>query len=463
MSLEVVRSVDEAHATIVVVADGAVSDERSAEVLVVERKADRRRVLISACPADGGAEQARAWARRAAQNIAAYAGDSRVAFDFTGLPEHRLQPAVEGLLDIWGELPSTADLALVLDPASEPMVRRAELVQRSVSMTRGIVDARANQCTPPGFAAHAERIAQEHGLGIRTYGEDQLRDLGMGGLLAVGSGSAEPSMLVELWYTPGARPASEPAPGSVAMIGKGITFDSGGLSLKSPTAQVGMHTDKAGAATVLGVMAGLRALGVTVPVHAVLPLAENMPGPTAVKPGDVVSMRNGVGVEVVDTDFEGRLIMADALAWASEWSPQAVLDVATLTYQVIIALGPSIGGVVARDPGFGRLVLEAAERGGESMWGLPWAPVYAPQIRSEAPGATLKNHPGADSGRALSAALFLGEFVPIGVPWVHLDVAGPAVAGVGAGTKATGFGVRTLLELLSGWSDGLSGLGTVEN
>jgi leucyl aminopeptidase len=439
-----------------VVVPEAPSGALGAHLPVLEVRDGVARLLVEPCDPAADAERVRDWASALAATAQPTNSSTRIAVDLRRLTDAQLRAAVEGLLDGWDAdgAPTAKVALLVADPvAAAPSVRRAQVSARAVALTRRLVDARGNQCPPPRFAEIAQSAAKTHGLGCRVIGQDRLRELNMGGILAIGAGSVEPSLLVEVWYTPGGHTTNEPAHGSVALVGKGVTFDSGGLSLKSPAAQVGMHTDKAGAATVLGAMTALADLQVGVPVHAVLPIVENLPGPGSVRPGDVVVTCNGLGVEVVDTDFEGRTIMADALAWAAEHNPRAILDIATLTYQAIVALGPSIGAVIARSSELGGRVVAAADRAGEAMWRLPWAPRYAAQTRSTAPGAALKNHPGSDSGRALTAALFLGEFVPEALPWAHLDVAGPAVRGVGAATSATGFGVRTLLELLSGWDD----------
>ncbi|MFD1859307.1 hypothetical protein EHW97_02070 [Aeromicrobium camelliae] len=315
----------------------------------------------------------------------------------------------------------------------------------SVALARELIDARANQLTPTVFTDRIVEVGAQIGAHVRVHDEAWLREHRMGGLLAIGSGSAEPTRLAEVWW----GPQDSPAEGSVALVGKGVTFDSGGLSLKSSAAMVGMHTDMAGAATVLAAMAELTRHGAPpLPVHAVLPIAENLPGPTAVRPGDVVETFGGLGVEVVDTDFEGRVMMADALAYASSHRPRAVIDVATLTYQSIVALGPRIGAIIGRDLDLRAEVEDAGREADETWWPLPWAPQYRDQLRSSAPGASLRNHPGSDTGRALTAALFLGEFVPAHIPWTHLDIAGPAVEGSGADLRATGFGVRTLATLL---------------
>jgi leucyl aminopeptidase len=337
---------------------------------------------------------------------------------------------------------------------------RAQVDARAAQLARDLVDTRANEVTPETLAGTAVETAERSGLSVRVWDAADLAAAGMGGIIAVGSGSPNSPTLVELVYQPTHDEQRRPP---VCLVGKGVTFDSGGLSMKSPAAMVGMHSDKAGAVTVLAAMSVLRDLGVATPVRAILPLAENLPGPGATRPGDIITMLDGTRVEVVDTDFEGRVLMADALVLAAGTqagpvshhagsdSPAAIIDVATLTYQAVTALGPDIGALIARDDTLGQRLLTAAERVGEPLWPLPWAPRYADQTRSRAPGAQLRNHPGTDTGRALTAALFLGAFVPENIPWAHLDIAGPAMSGAGADARATGYGVRTLTNLLEQW------------
>ncbi|MDQ6525364.1 leucyl aminopeptidase family protein [Nocardioides sp. LHD-245] len=334
-------------------------------------------------------------------------------------------------------------------PADRALAR-ALTVDAAVRTTQRLVDARGNQCPPRELANQAVAIASATGFAVRVHEHSDLVREGMGGLLAVAAGSSEEPFLVELWRNADGTMPSEPPIGALALVGKGVTFDSGGLSLKSAESMVGMHTDKAGAATVLGALSSLASQPTTHAVHAVLPLAENMPGAGATRPGDVVTTLSGIGIEIVDTDFEGRVMLADALAWASRARPRAILDLATLTYQAVIALGPDIGALIARDPTLGRAVEAAARRAGEPLWSLPWAPRYQDQLVSTAPGATLRNHPGTSTARALTAALFLGEFVPDHIPWAHLDFAGPAAVGSGARQTSTGYGTHLLHELLLG-------------
>ncbi|WP_109472001.1 M17 family metallopeptidase [Ornithinimicrobium cavernae] len=400
---------------------------------------------------------ARTAGRRLVQDIPADGPDLvvgvRLAADAEG--SLGLLPAVgavtAGLLEGVHSHPAADRLRLHLtelpnDPGVEAAVTEACAMAQAVGLATELVDARANQLTPTSLAARAERLATAYGLEFSCLDEATLQEQGLGALLSVGAGSSEPSCLVRLAYRP------EPAGGDaspVALVGKGVTFDSGGLSLKDPSAMVGMHSDMAGAATVLAAMTALRGVGAEAPVVAYLPLAENLPGPGATRPGDVVRSLSGKGIEVVDTDFEGRVLMADALTMAAREHPALVIDVATLTYQAIIALGPEIGAVVGRDAGVAERLQAAGEQVGEAWWPLPYATRYRSQVRSVAPGADVRNHPGADSGRAITAALFLGESVPEGIPWAHLDMAGPAMTGSGLDARATGFGVRTLIRFLS--------------
>ena len=331
------------------------------------------------------------------------------------------------------------------DATTRAAVRAGTAEARAVRLAQELTNARANQLTPALFADRAAEIAKSSGLWFRCLDDDELRELGFGALIAVGAGSQEPPRLVELAYLPD---MDDSVPAAIALVGKGVTFDSGGLSLKAPSAMTGMFIDKAGACVVLAVMSALRELGVRVPVRGYIPLAENLPGCGATRPGDIVTSLSGKTIEVVDTDFEGRVMMADALTWASRTNPAAIVDIATLTYQAMVALGPDIGALIGRDEALTTQVQRAAKMVGEPLWQLPFAERYRDQIRSSAPGVDLRNHPGTDVGRALTAALFLAEFVPTHIPWAHLDVLGPTIRGSGPDIRATGFGVRMLISLV---------------
>nr|WP_255479615.1 M17 family metallopeptidase [Quadrisphaera sp. RL12-1S] len=309
-------------------------------------------------------------------------------------------------------------------------------------------------CAPPGVAtpaavaAWARSGAEAVGATCEVLDADALRAGGYGGVLAVGAGSAAEPRLVRVRWDgrPGSSGgASGPgAPADLVVVGKGVTFDSGGLSLKSPAAMQDMRSDCAGAAAALAAVLSLAAQRAPVAVEALLPLAENLPGPGATRPGDVVRSRSGRLVQVLDTDFEGRVLLADALTDACASRPRLVVDLATLTYQAVVALGQDVGALLARDGSAAAAVLDAARRAGEPLWRLPLADRYRGQVDL---GWAVRNHPLADSGRAITAALFLDAFVPPEQPWAHLDVAGPSWRGDASADGATGFGVRTLLEL----------------
>jgi leucyl aminopeptidase len=257
----------------------------------------------------------------------------------------------------------------------------------------------------------------------------------------VGQGAANPPRLIELRYQP------EGARGLAVLVGKGITFDSGGLSLKTPDGMVTMKTDMSGAAAVLAVMSALRDLDVKVAVTGYLASAENMPSGAATRPGDVLKMKNGKTVEVLNTDAEGRLVMADALALGATMRPDALIDVATLTGACMIALGKRYAGLMSNDDALAAEMLEAAGAAGERAWRLPLPQEYRKELDSEV--ADLKNV-GDRYGGALTAGLFLQEFVD-GQPWAHLDIAGPARGDSDDGylaKGATGAAVRTLLSWL---------------
>jgi leucyl aminopeptidase len=320
--------------------------------------------------------------------------------------------------------------------------QRGRLASDVARLARLLVSAPANLLTPAAAAGWARRIASAAGLECSVYGPAEVVAKGFGALAAIGGGSANGPHLVQLYF-PGEDPGDGP---EIGLVGKGITFDSGGLSLKSPAAMQSMRLDVAGAATVLAVMAGLRRLGCPVPVRAVLPFAENLPGPGAARPGDVVTAWDGTEIQILDTDFEGRVVLADALALAASFGPRLLIDLATLTYQAEIALGPSIAAVFGRSSPAVTEFLSAGARAGEPLWPLPYDERYLDQVRTP---SGVRNHPLHDSGRAITAALFLGEFVPRDVPWVHCDMTGPAWSGDASGDNATGFGARTLLELLA--------------
>ncbi|HYA67531.1 MAG TPA: M17 family metallopeptidase, partial [Acidimicrobiales bacterium] len=261
----------------------------------------------------------------------------------------------------------------------------------------------------------------------------------------------EPPRLLMARYEP-PDTSSELVP-HVALVGKGITFDSGGLSLKTAGGMETMKTDMSGAAAVLAALSACDDLGVRVRVTAIAPVTENMPGGGAVKPGDVLTIRNGKTIEILNTDAEGRLVLADGLTLAAEMAPDAIVDLATLTGACVVALGDSIAGVLGNDETLVSALRDASDRAGEPTWPLPLPRRYASHIDSDV--ADMKNTGKAGQAGAISAALLLERFVG-DVPWVHVDIAGPARSAEDAGVLAkggTGFGVRTLLELLENYGD----------
>jgi leucyl aminopeptidase len=269
----------------------------------------------------------------------------------------------------------------------------------------------------------------------------------MGGVLGVGQGSSRPPRFVRVVY----RPRGKPAAGTLALVGKGVVFDSGGLSLKTASGMETMKTDMSGAAAVLAAMSALQLLDIRHRVVAYAPMVENMPSGSAIRPGDVVRMRNGTTVEVLNTDAEGRLILADALALATSQGADAVVDLATLTGACVVALGEQVAGVMGEPPSWVQQVQAAADRADEPVWPLPLPGSYRKMLESEV--ADLRNIGTGSYGGALTAGLFLQSFVA-GIPWVHLDIAGPARASADDGELikgGTGFGVRTLLELVSSY------------
>lgn len=339
--------------------------------------------------------------------------------------------------DFARELVDTA-LALYL-PGTAPASSAGATIAAAIARAQRWTNADSRTLNPSAFVSEARGVAQQSGLSCAVLQGDELRDQGFGAIYGMGSGSPYPPALVDLRYRPAA------ASSRITLVGKGVTFDTGGLSVKGAAAMAGMRQDKCGAATVLAVMSVLRDLAVEVEVRALLPVIENMIGPGSLRPGDVVDAWNGTQIQVMDTDFEGRVILADALAYASAEEPDLVVDVATLTYQVVAALGPEIGALFARDDETAASLMAAGQRAGEALWRLPYAERYLDQV---VVAGGVKNHPEADSGRAITAALFLGQFVPESTSWAHLDITGPAWQGPASSPGATGFGVRTLLSLL---------------
>jgi len=322
-------------------------------------------------------------------------------------------------------------------------LRRGVSYAHATNLARNLVMEPPSNLTPMRMAAIVRKEARRVGVACKVMRRAELGKRGMGGILGVSRGSVEEPCLIHLRYRPRRRAAKH-----VVLVGKGITFDSGGLSLKAPASMEAMKYDMGGAASVLAVMLALPELKVPVAVDGLLCMSENMPSGAAQKPGDVLRTYSGKTVEVTNTDAEGRLVLADGLAYGAQWKPDEIIDLATLTGGCVVALGPAGAGLMSNDDGLAQALLDAAGHAGEKLWRLPLYHEYLDMIRS--PVADLKNS-GARWGSAITAGLFLQEFVPSGMRWAHLDIAGPAFLDRphGAFLKgATGAGVRTLLHHL---------------
>jgi len=333
------------------------------------------------------------------------------------------------------------------DGAAEA-IRLGEQVAAAVCWARDLVNESPADCTPERLARAAREVAKSGGLRCEVRGPKEIGALGMGMFLGVTRGSAEEPRLVKVSYTP--RGAGAKAP-PLVLVGKAITFDSGGLSLKPTDSMVTMNGDMAGSAAVLAAMRVVAELAPPFPVHALLGACENMPGGRAYKPSDVLTAYDGQTVEITNTDAEGRLVLGDVLAWAVDTlRPAAVVDLATLTGACVVALGNYTTGAFGSGGGAIDAVLTAAARAGEDTWRMPLVPAVKDNLKSDV--ADMKNT-GERWGGAISAAHFLHAFVGQ-TPWAHLDIAGPAHASKERGYVAkggTGVGVRTLVELVRAW------------
>ena len=321
-------------------------------------------------------------------------------------------------------------------------VADALVVAESVNLARDWVNTPPGDLRPPAFATAIKAAAAE-GVKVAIWDEKRLAKENCGGILGVGRGSAEPPRLVTLTYSP------KGASTHLALVGKGITFDSGGLSIKPGASMMTMKCDMGGAAAVVAAINAIARLGLNIKVTAFACLAENMPSGSATRPGDVLTMRNGATVEIHNTDAEGRLVLADGLALATELKPDLIVDAATLTGAAMVALGTQTSAVLGNDEELENQVLSAAKRGGENMWRLPIVEEMKAAVDSSTI-ADIKQHNPKPYGGTLFAAAFLREFVGE-TRWAHLDIAGPAfnegTAQHYTPTGGTGAGVRTLVEL----------------
>lgn len=325
----------------------------------------------------------------------------------------------------------------------EDDIARATAIAESVGVARTFVNTPPNLLYPESFAARAVELARERGVTAEVLDDEALREGGYGGITGVGQGSTRGPRLVRLTYSAG------PDAPVVALVGKGITFDTGGISLKPAAGMELMTMDMGGAAAVIGTVLAAARLGVGATVVATVPMAENMPGGNSYRPGDVLTMYGGTTVEITNTDAEGRLILADAIVRAAEDKPDYLIDTATLTGAQMVALGMRTPGIMGTEDFRDRVARLSAEVG-ENGWPMPLAEELREGLDSKV--ADIMNSASSRWGGMLVAGLFLREFVPAGLPWAHIDVAGPAFnSGSGWGyhpSGATGVPVRTMLAVI---------------
>jgi leucyl aminopeptidase len=323
-------------------------------------------------------------------------------------------------------------------------IDRGNAIADAVELARDLVNEPACTLTPAAFADRAREVAAGCHLDITVLGPEEMSQLGMGAIVAVGRGSANEPRLIHLVYRPDAAPAS---PRQIGIVGKAITFDSGGYSIKPYEGMLEMKGDMAGGAAVLGAMSALRALGCPHVVHGVIAAAENMISGEAFRPGDILTALNGVTIEVLSTDAEGRLVLADALVYTARQGAEELIDLATLTGAKVVALGEEMVALFSSDERLATDLLRAADVAGERLWRMPLAEELKDKIKGDI--GDIKNT-GGRAGGAITAALFLRHFTE-GRPWAHLDIAGANLtskAGPYTPKGATGVGVRTLLEYL---------------
>lgn len=333
------------------------------------------------------------------------------------------------------------------ESALKEEVRYAKIISESTKMTRDLVNEPPVYVTPTKLAEVAAEIAEEGGLGCEIFDRAEIEKRGMGGIEAVSRGSDVPPRFIHLTYEPKVHKPGRKPKRTIAIVGKGITFDSGGLCIKPADSMKTMKMDMAGSAVVLGVMKALPELLPSVRVHGLIPASENMTGAKAYKPDDVIRAYNGKTIEVINTDAEGRIVLSDTLSYAVGLGVDEIVDLATLTGACMVGLGSYTAGVMGNDQKLAQKILSASQRAGEKMWQLPMDDELREEIKSSV--ADIKNA-GSRLGGAITAAMFLEQFVS-SVPWVHIDIAGPAYSEKRNSLRkvgATGFGVSTIIEYI---------------
>ena len=331
-------------------------------------------------------------------------------------------------------------------PNIQSIVDRTSLIVEAVNFARDLSNLPPNDCSPSQLATIAVSVATEYGLKQRIIERYEMESMGLNGIVSVGKGSHFPPKLIILEYH-GSTDDRKP----YLLVGKGVTFDTGGISLKDSDKMDEMKFDKSGGCNIIAIMKAVASLKLAINVIGLIPSVENMPSSTSYRPGDIIKMYNGKTVEVLNTDAEGRLILADALAFGiSSFNPKAVVDLSTLTGACIIALGTNVAAVIGRNKKFIEELSNVSETTGEKLWELPLYEEFYEQIKSSV--ADIKNVGGRPGG-AITAAAFLSNFTN-GLPWIHIDIAGTAWTQEGTYERgynpkgATGFGIRTLVKLL---------------
>ena len=333
---------------------------------------------------------------------------------------------------------------IILMGGNKRDIERGTVVAEAASLARDLQNEPPNSLTPDALARKAAEVADVNGLDCKIWDEKEIAKRRFGGLLAVARGAINPPRFIELGYSP------KKATRHVCLVGKGVTFDSGGLSLKPASSMETMKSDMTGAAAVIATMGALKRLEAPVRVTGLIPTTENLPGGDSTKPGDVITHYNGKTTEVTNTDAEGRLILADALAYASEQDPDVIVDVATLTGGIMVALGTRMSGLFANDDDLCAELMAASDVTGEALWRMPIADEFKKDLDSDV--ADIKNS-GPRWGSAIIGAIFLKQHVKEGIPWAHLDIAGTDWADKPheLGPKgATGVMTRTLIAWLTG-------------
>ena len=419
-----------------------------ARVLVLglgsRRRLNGERARAAAALAHGRARELRT--RRLAWQVPDGAGDDVVA----GLVEGTLLAAYR--FTAFKRAPATPrhELdSLVICGADAAVVARAATVSEAQNRARDLGNRPANDLTPSALAQYARGLDGRDGITVATLDEDAIRAAGMGAFAAVAQGTAQPAQLIELRYT---GPGADQSP-LVALVGKAVTFDTGGLSLKSPATMHEMKFDMCGGAAVIEAIAALAALQAPVRLLGVVGATENLPSSTAVKPGDIVTALDGTTIEVNNTDAEGRLVLGDCLTHARRLGAERLLDLATLTGAITTTLGSTYAGLMANDDAWAAAVQAAGERSGELVWRLPLHERYAEMVRGRY--ADLTNRTERREAASITAAEFLHHFAG-DVPWAHLDIAAVSdnVPRAYLDKGASGFGVRLLVDLALGLGDG---------